>query len=98
MLCNAGHLLPLPNKSGIPVRPLRTTGLGSIAFHVNTGTESVHSFVTFSYGRPHLDDESVKVVLSEDGDGVVPAATVLGEVELDREWGVPLTRLLGSVK
>ena len=31
VLCNARHLLPLPNKSGIPVRPVRTTGLGSIS-------------------------------------------------------------------
>ena len=31
----------------------------------------------------HLQYESVKVVLSEDGDGVVPAPTVLGEVDLN---------------
>lgn len=35
VLGNARLLLPLPNKSSIAVRPLSTTGLGSIAFHVH---------------------------------------------------------------
>ena len=34
VLCNAGHLLPLPNKSRIAVGPLCTTGLDPIHVHM----------------------------------------------------------------
>ena len=51
-----------------------------------------------TWPRPHLENEGVKVVLSEDGDGVVPASTILSEVNFNWEWRIPFPRLLGGVK
>ena len=46
----------------------------------------------------YLHDEGVKIVLREDGDGVIPATTVLGEVNLNGKRGISLSRLLWCVE
>ena len=98
------HLDPLPHESRVPIRSLLPTGLRSkkskewiLLLPLPLGYRSVFDNDLF-LERSYLHDEGVKIVLRKDGDGVIPATTVLGEVNLNGKRGVSLSRLLWCVE